>query len=261
MSAIACSSPGSAFLVAPSLVNPGRFGAGAVFGSLARVLQGRPLHPVGVAFDATLSVTPPGLEGTELFGRDAVWQARVRFSRGFGLPEPLPEILSMAIKVPDAYGAGRDHDLLLTASGRGPVARHLFSGGRSHLARSYSSVLPFRAGGETVVFGAVPLDPPRGVAGGDLDELVAAAAVRRLAFAVQAATPLGSWRTLARLDVGRRLTEAEERALAFNSDAAGGGIEPIGAINRIRGGAYAAAAAARPRPSVQPAPRQRAPSR
>ncbi|MDQ3740463.1 MAG: hypothetical protein M3389_05910 [Actinomycetota bacterium] len=113
---------------------------------------------------------PPGLPGTTLFGRPAVWDARVRFSRGFGLPEPLPEILSMAIKVPDAYGAGRDQDLLLTAAGGRPVARHLFSGGRSHLARSYSSVLPFRAGEETVVFGAVPLaSPPE--AEGDLDEL------------------------------------------------------------------------------------------
>lgn len=242
-----------------SLVDPARAGAGALFGSLARVLGGRPLHPSGVAFDATLSVEGAGLAGTALFGREAVWQARVRFSRGFGLPEPLPEILSMAIKVPNAYGEGRDQDLLLTASGRRPVARHLFSGGRSHLQRSYSSVLPFRAGAETVVFGAVPLDPPE-PPGGDLEQLASAAAAGRLAFAVQAATPLGAWRTLGRLDVGRRLGEEEEATLAFTSDAAGGGIAPAGAINRIRGGAYAAAARARPRPLAAERTRERAPS-
>ena len=44
------------------------------------------------------------------------------------------------------------------------------------------------------------------------------------------------------LEVGRRLDDEEEDALAFNSDRAGGGIEPVGLVNRVRGAAYDAAA-------------------
>ncbi len=228
----------------PSVLSPARAGAGALFGSLARLLGARPLHPAGIGFAATLTVEDAALPGTRLFGKPAVWDARVRFSRGFGLPEPLPEILSMAVKVPDAYGAGRDHDILLTATGRWPVARHVFVPGRSHLERFYSSVLPFRAGDATVVFGATPHGPVPAVEG-DLDELAAAAAGDRLAFALLAAPPLAPWRTIAWLEVGARLSDDEEAALAFNSDHTGGGIAPTGAVNRIRGGAYAAAARGR----------------
>ncbi|HEV2999946.1 MAG TPA: hypothetical protein VGW75_04320 [Solirubrobacteraceae bacterium] len=229
----------------PSLVTPARAGAGALFGSLARVLGTRPLHPTGVAFRATLTVEEGGLPGTRLFGGAAVWDARVRFSRGFGLPEPLPEIMSVAVKVPDAYGAGRDQDLLLTATGRRPLARHLVVPATSHLDRFYSSVLPFRAGDATVLFGAARRGAGRPGGAGDLDELVAAAAAVRLSFDLLAAAPRAPWRTIGRLDVGALIEAGEEDELAFNSDHCGGGIAPAGAINRIRGGAYAAAARAR----------------
>jgi hypothetical protein len=229
----------------PSLVTPMRAGAGALFGSLARITGSRPLHPLGVAFTASLSVDDAALPGTRLFGRPAAWDARIRFSRGFGLPDPLPEILSVAIKVPDAYGAGRDHDLLLTATGRRPVVRHLFVPGRSHLDRFYSSVLPFTAGGEAVFFGAAPRDTAP-VPGGDLDELVATAARHALELELLVATATSPWRRIGSVRAGRRLTDEEESALAFNSDSTGGGIAPAGAINRIRGGAYAAAGQARP---------------
>lgn len=223
----------------PSLTSAGQAAAAGIFGTLARLTGGRPLHPAGIAFRARLVVGGHALHGSELFGSASERRAVVRFSRGFGLPEPLPEILSIAIKVPDAYGPGRDQDLLLTATGERPILRHVFSGGRSHLDRTYSTVFRFAVGGERVLFGAVP--ERAGARGGeDLDELAIAAAAGGLAFDVRAATPLGPWRTIARLEVFERLAEGDELALRFNSDNAGGGIAPVGAINRIRGAAYAA---------------------
>ena len=109
-----------------------RAAAGALFGAVARVRGDRPLHPAGVAFAGELVVGEPALPGTELFGRPGRHRALARFSRGFGIPERLPGILSVAIKVPDAYGRGRDHDLMLTATGERPVLRRLFAAGRSH---------------------------------------------------------------------------------------------------------------------------------
>jgi hypothetical protein len=40
----------------------------------------------------------------------------VRFSRAGGLPEPLPDALGVAVRLPGAYGPGRDQDLLVTSS-------------------------------------------------------------------------------------------------------------------------------------------------
>jgi hypothetical protein len=222
----------------------GRAAVGTVFGSLARVLGTRPLHPTGVAFEAELVVDEPRLRGARLFARRGRRPAYVRFSRGFGLPEPIPELMSMAIKVPNAYGPGRDHDLLMAASGDRPLLRHVFAWGGSHLDRGYSTVLPFRVGERTMVLGAVPREPAERRPG-DLPELEAAAAAGDLAFDLRVATPLGPWRTVARLEVGRRLSDEEEDGLAFNSSRTGGGIEPVGYVNRVRAAAYDAAAAGR----------------
>jgi len=226
----------------------GRAAVGTVFGSLARVLGTRPLHPSGVAFEAELVVDEPRLRGARLFARRGRRPAYVRFSRGFGLPEPIPELMSMAVKIPNAYGPGREHDLLMAASGDRPLLRHVFAWGGTHLDRAYSTVLPFRVGDRTMLLGAVPRGV--GVDGvgrrpGDLPELEAAAAAGELAFDLRVATPLGPWRTVARLEVGRQLSDEEGDALAFNSAHTGGGIEPVGYVNRVRAAAYDAAAAGR----------------
>ena len=221
-----------------SLTAPAEALAGALFGTIARLRGDRSLHPAGVAFEATLVVDQPRLRGAQLFARRGRRRALVRFSRGFGLPEPLPEVLSLAIKVPDAYGPGRDQDLLMTATGERPVLRHVFTYGGSHLAKRFSTVLPFRVGTRTMVLGAVPRVAPTGAGGDDLEELDAVAAEGRLSFDLQVATPLGPWHPVARLVVGERLSEAESFGLGFNSDTSGGGIEPIGFVNRVRGAAY-----------------------
>jgi hypothetical protein len=131
-------------------------GARGLFGGIAQLRGDRSLHPSGIAFAATLTVDNPVEGASGLLGGSGEHEAFVRFSRGFGLPEPLPEILSLAVKVPRV-----GQDLLLTATGDRPVLRHLFWAGRSHLVKRYSSVFPFRVGGETVVLGARPLTAPR----------------------------------------------------------------------------------------------------
>ena len=229
----------------PALTSIAQAGAGALFGTIARLRGDRSLHAPGAAFRATLVVDQPRLKGARLFARRGERPAYVRFSRGFGLPEPLPEILSVAIKVPDAYGPGRDQDLLMTATGDRPVLRHVFFVGRSHLAKRFSTVLPFRVGAKTMVLGAVPRVAPTGAGGDDLSELEAVAAAGRLSFELQVATPLGPWHPVARLDVGEQLAEEESFALGFNSDTSGGGIEPVGSVNRLRGAAYDASIANR----------------
>ncbi len=232
-------------MAVPVLTPAAQVGAGAVFGTVARLLGQRSLHPAGVAFAATFVVEQPRLKHARLFARKTERPAYVRFSRGFGIPEPLPEILSVAVKVPDAYGPGRDQDLLMTATGDRPGLRHVFFWGRSHLGKRYSSVLPFRVGEQTMLLGARPRVAPALGGGRDLEELATVAAEGRLSFDLQVATPTGPWRTVARLDVGEQLGPEDEDALGFNSDNAGGGIAPLGFVNRLRGAAYASSIANR----------------
>lgn len=221
-----------------------RAAAGAVFGAVARLRGGRPLHPAGVAFEGELVVDGPALPQAELFSRAGRHRVVARFSRGFGLPEALPEILSVAIKVPDAYGPGRDQDLMLTATGERPVLRRVFAAGRSHLARTYSSVFPFTVGDEEVLLGAAPgTDGRHGDSG--LEELRAAARAGDLALDVRVATPRGPWRTVGRVELRRVLGPEEEGRLAFSSSNAGGGIAPAGFVNAVRDAAYDAAARGR----------------
>lgn len=221
-----------------------RAAAGALFGTVARARGDRPLHPAGVAFAGELAVDGPTLPGADLFSRPGRHRAVARFSRGFGLPEPLPDILSVAIKIPDAYGPGRDQDFMLTATGGRPVLRRLFAAGRSHLACTYSSVFPFTAGGETVLLGArprsAPIDEDR-----DLEELRAAADAGVLDLDLRVATSSGPWRTVGRVELRRALARGDEDALAFSSSNAGGGIAPAGFVNAVRDAAYDAAARGR----------------
>ncbi len=220
--------------------------AAGLFGSLARALGDRPLHPAGVAFTAELVVDEPRVPGVALLERAGRRPARVRFSRGFGLPEPWPEILSLAVKVPDAYGPGRDQDLLMTATGTAPVLRHAFAAGRSHLTCAYSTVFPFTVAGRRRLFGALPRPGRRVPDTGDLDELAAVAATGDLALDLRLASLTGPWETVARVEVGSRLDEDGDRELRFNTDHAGGGIEPAGFVAAVRGAAYAAANGERP---------------
>lgn len=208
------------------LTTVGRAVAGTAFGTLARLKGDRPIHPDGAAFRAELLVETPRLRRARLFSKPGRYDAFVRLSRGFGLPEPIPDLMSMAIKVPDAYGPGRTQDLLLTAAGERPVLRHVFDWGGTHADRSYSTVLPFKVGGRTMLLGARPNEDAT-------------------AFDLRAATPLGPWHTIGRVELHDRLDEDEEDALAFNSDTTGGGIAPAGFLNRVRAAAYDAAAAGR----------------
>lgn len=210
----------------PPLVNAGRAAAGTLFGSLARLTGGRPIHPRGHAYEAELVVDTPRLRGARLFAKPGRRRAVVRLSRGFGLPHPLPDLNSIAIKVPNAYGGGRDQDFLLTAAGDRPLLRHVFAFGGTHRDRTYSSVLPFRIGARTMLLGATPRPGER-------------------ALDLRVATPLGTWTTVGRVELGEPLDEEHEDELAFNSDTTGGGIEPVGMVNRVRGAAYEAAAAVR----------------
>jgi hypothetical protein len=174
----------------------------------------RVIHAKGEAFAATLEI----LEGAEALDVPLVRgprhrEAVVRFSRGAGLPDAMPDVLGLAVRVPDADGAGGVQDLLLSTSRRPPLFRHVPWPARDLLRSTYSSLTMFEIGGKRLLVGAcgahgthgarLPEDLPGGML------LLATAAAR------------GPWEPFARVVVGARLSGERDLDFSLANDAGG----------------------------------------
>jgi hypothetical protein len=213
---------------------------GGALGAVAALRRGKAVHPHGVVHAARLVIdgAPDAPPASELLATPAVWPALVRFSRSLGVPRPLPDLLGMSIRVPDAYGGGRHQDLLLVTSVDLPVLHHVFLPAADVWQRPYSSSLPYRSGDRLLLVGALP-DPssPRPDGDDELDRLARAAATGHLRFRLAVAPVGGRFRAVGTLHVGGRLADTLD-ALRFNPFNAGGGLEPAGFLNRLRDFAY-----------------------
>jgi hypothetical protein len=213
---------------------------GLMLAGVAALRRGKAVHPHGIVFDAELVVgrVAAGVERAELFATEGRRPALVRFSRSLGVPRPLPDLLGMSVRVPDAYGPGRHQDFLMVTSFDAPVAHHVFVPARDAQRHPYSSSLPYRVGDRTLLVGALPRrDSPRPHGGNELERLSAAAATGRLAFELAVAELWGRFEPVAELRVGAPLSRHAD-ALRFNPWNTGGGLQPAGVLNRLRDYAY-----------------------
>jgi hypothetical protein len=234
----------------------------AGFYVLAALRRRRSLHPAGIGYEGWLRVPNdwPPRPGVPLFQAGATHQALLRFSRGAGLPELLPDALGVAIKLPDAHGPGNDQDLLLTSSSDRPLLRRLLFPARSFVRGAFSTALPYDLGSERVVLLLVPVHicdvrPAGGVghrAGGALAELCAVAS-SGLELQLRTAKSLGRSQPLATVTVGPPLSADQTEALRFNPWTTGPGIHPSGWLNLLRDAAYQASQRGRVRNTPRPA--------
>jgi hypothetical protein len=221
----------------------------AGFYALAALRHGRSLHPTGIGYQGWLRVPndSPPRSGVPLFQTGATHPAILRFSRGAGLPEPLPDALGVAIKLPDAYGPGNDQDLLLTSSTDRPLLRRLLFPARSFVRGTFSTALPYDFGSERVVLLLVPVLTSAGRSTGGVGHRAAGAlaelrtvAANGLKFELRAARSLGRSQPLATVTVGPPLPAGQTEALRFNPWTTGPGIRPSGWLNLLRDAAYRA---------------------
>lgn len=213
--------------------------AGALAG-LARLRGGKAVHPHGDTYSARLLIDgkADAPAASELLRTAREWPAIVRFSRSLGLPRPLPDLLGMSIRVPNAYGEGRHQDLLFVTSVDAPVLHHIFLPAGDVQQRPYSSSIPYRAGDRTFLIGARP-DPasPRAHGGTELERLEGAVRSGDVRFDLVVAPLLGRFQRVGSLQLGALMPETLN-ALRFNPLNTGGGLEAIGTLNRWRGFAY-----------------------
>ena len=211
---------------------------GLGYGALSKLRGRRFFHPHGIGYSATVRVSPtPGYPGVGLFAEADEHRAICRFSRAAGLPEPLPDILGLALRLPDLHAPGRHQDFLLATGARATVLRNLLLPGvGGFTGQSFSSILPYSFGGRVRLVGALA-ESPRGAIR-TLAALDEAAARGELRFRVALAPLRGGWQDVATLEVGQRLPDEETETLAFTPWHTGGGIRPAGPFQRIRQPAY-----------------------
>lgn len=126
---------------------------GAVFraaGTLRPALK--PLHPRGRLRRGRLHRLglDPGV-GVPFLDEAGTDEVVVRLSRAIGLPDRLPDIHGLALRVPVGDGHG---DLLFASTGWGRVGRFVLTAGRRPGDRPLTSLLPYRTPAGPVVLGA-----------------------------------------------------------------------------------------------------------
>lgn len=208
---------------------------------LSRLRGARFLHPVGVAYTATLTVPRPQRDytGVPLLERHGDYPAIVRFSRATGVPEPLPDVLGLAVSVTDLYGRGRHQDFLLATSANAPLLQHLLvpaPGG--FFGQLFSSLLLYRIGPKIRVVGAESASEPERYRRGALPQLVDTAERGDLVFRLTLGTLAGRHEPVAKLVVGERLSDELAERIAFTPWNTGDAITPVGPFMGIRRAAY-----------------------
>lgn len=198
---------------------------GEVFGAAARLRQGKPLHPHGTVYRAVLRRTgSPERWGAEWLDTPGEDLGLVRVSRAIGLPQPLPDVLGLALTFSGAVGDR--HDLLLATTGLRSGARFLLLPGRNPFAVAYSSLLPYRAPRGLVLLAAVPV-----AKASDSDK-----------FRMLAAAPTGRWQEFATLELTARSGAAPDQPIRFDPMRyVLPGLAWPPALARLREPAYAAA--------------------
>jgi hypothetical protein len=157
------------------------------FATVARVRGARALHPRGAVHAGIVHreglPRSTGVRWLDEPGEDAVL---VRFSRGAGLPPPLPDLLGLAIRLTSAPGVVSD--LLLSTAGRAPGGRHVLRPAMRAAQATYTSIVPFHTPSGRLMVGAFPRDP---------------------GFSLEIASPTGRWHPFAQLELPETTADAQ----------------------------------------------------
>ena len=231
----------------PSLLEraarPFRGLSAATFASLSRLRGHRVFHPYGESFNAELIFERNADRWLpDVLARPRRHDAIVRFSRAVGVPDPLPDLLGMAIKLPDLYGTGWDQDWLLVTSGTDAFSRHLLLPTRNLLGRPYSTILPYRRPAGSVTFGARAVSD---ASAKSIEQLVTAVEREPVEFEFTIAPEGGDHVRLGNLRL-LEVSATPDRPLRFNPWNTSSELRPAGALNDLRRETYKASQKARP---------------
>jgi hypothetical protein len=126
---------------------------GAVFRTVGAIPhRDKPLHPRGQVRRATLrrrGFQPP--TGVDFLDTTRTDEVIVRESRSVGLPDGLPDVSGLAIRVTEDDGT--PGDLLFSTTGWGPLTRYVLTLSRSTYGRPMTTLIPYRSAAGPVLLG------------------------------------------------------------------------------------------------------------
>ncbi|MGY1708456.1 hypothetical protein ACI8AC_02990 [Geodermatophilus sp. SYSU D00758] len=195
--------------------------------ALGTALRGaRVVHPRGRAHTGVVVTDGGGSWGARVLDEAGRHEVVVRVSRAVGLPEPLPDVVGLAIRFDGQGGDGGPLDVLVTTAGSPPGLRHVFL--PEPLGRTFSAVLPHRTGsGRLVVLGA-----RRDATGAGWDLLAAPVA--------------GRWRRWGGLTLGAALPDPDAEGLRFRPTVGADDLQPVALFRAVRARSYRESQARRP---------------
>ena len=218
--------------------------AAAAFGGLGALRRARAFHPVGIAFIGTWTAADdlvPPLEPSR------PWPVVVRLSKGVGLPDTVPDVLGLAIRIVDLHGRGQHQDLLFASSGARGIGRMLLRPTADHGHATYSTVVPY----ETPIGKGLLWAQARLTGDGEAPRSLATAAERaeaaQLTFTIGLVTEDRD-HLLGEVVIDERLDADVGEALRFDPMNAGPPLCPTGALQELRERAYRASQRFRPTP-------------
>lgn len=209
-----------------------------LFRALSRLRRARIFHPSGHAFSAKVDFHGEAADWLPISHLVADDQgALARVSRGAGVPDLLPDILGLAVRVP-AMAPGTGQDLLMATCGSSMFGRNVLKPARDFLDSDYSTILPFRVDERLVIVGAraardQDLSPIR-----TIEEFALRVARGPVRFDLRAAELRGDWQRIGTISIEERLPDEVSERLRFNPWNTHPDLHPSGPLNGLREGAY-----------------------
>lgn len=175
-----------------------------VFAGLARLRRAKAFHPRGTVARGVLRLDDPASTLGSVLGVGER-PVEARLSRGIGLPEHLPDILGLALRVPSDAGPV---DLLMTSVAPGRLGAFVLLPSPRWTARRFSTLLPYVGPVGSVVIGAEAVHDHASTAA--LDEARAAIAGGGLELHVLEHPRHGGWRIVGRVRLDQHATMAPD---------------------------------------------------
>ncbi|MCW2557979.1 MAG: hypothetical protein JWP55_1943 [Mycobacterium sp.] len=178
----------------------------------AATLHRRVFHPDGVLTTGSIErIAPPG-EGLPV---ETSAEIVARISKGIGTPGALPDVIGLAVRLPQRPPARTPWDILLASAGTGIAGRVGIRPVFGWSGRTMSSVMPLRHGGHNWWLNARMVNDING-SGVSLDDVRDELSSGRVQFDIDQARGTEDFRPLAKLTVEGVLPSGEAHDVAFD---------------------------------------------
>jgi hypothetical protein len=232
----------------PAVTETAGFAFAAMFRLLKVARPDRPIHPkgIGLAGELTRTGNSGGTSGLDWLDTPGVDAVAARFSRSAGMPEGLPDVLGLALRVTPSRGGasgkaddsgpgttaddGGRADVLFSSTGWGVSSRFLLQPKLDVPSATFTTLMPYRGRKGPVLLGLRTVSLP-----------VGSVAAGEWVLGLYWAKPAGQWRHCGELRL-KAAPEPADTPLRFNPiENQPPGAQTYGWTRRLRERSYLAA--------------------